>query len=361
MKKAREFDDILNECIDRVLKGEPIEACLAAYPEHAAELEPLLHTALDTRKAAAVVPRPEFRQQAAYEFQAAIRNMKPNRSGFFRWQLRWVTAVSVVVIVLLAGSGTVAAASNSLPDEPLYPVKLATEDMRLTLTPSALGKAELYAEFADKRVDEIVKMADKGKVAQVVKATERMNDQLVAMANLALPAREAAIAEDEAPTALMAPAAEPATAPTAASSGRAPATTPAPTTTLKPTLAPTPPTTAKATPVPAPTSLDNKGQLSPSANLSSPKAAAQQEITLTQVPRVATATALKPAVAEKLDKAKVQANLKNTVSQQAEKNARQLEDVLKRVPDNVKAALEKAIDVADKGYDEALKNIDRKK
>jgi hypothetical protein len=339
MNRAREFDDILNECIERVLKGESVEACLAAYPEYAAELEPLLHTAVDTRKAAAVVPRPEFRQRAGYEFQAAIRDLGPPQRGFFRWQMRWVAVVSVVVVILLAGSGTVAAASNSLPDGPLYPVKLATEDVRLTLTPSALGKAELYAEFADKRVDEIIKMADKGKVAQVEKATERMNDHLVAMANLALPAREAEIAGEATPPALMAPAAEPA-------------------------AAQTPPMATKATPVPVPTSPDNRAQLSLSANVSSPQATAKQEIKPTQASRVATATALKPAVAEKGDKAnkeKVQADLKNNVSQQAEKNAQRLEDVLKRVPDNVKPALEKAIDVAGKGYDEALKNIERKK
>jgi hypothetical protein len=79
---------------------------------------------------------------------------------------------------------------------------------------------------------------------------------------------------------------------------------------------------------------------------------------------VATATALKPEVVGKGDKAnkeKLQADLKNTVSRQAEKNTQKLEEVLKRVPDNVKPALEKAIDVAGKGYDEALKNIERKK
>lgn len=383
MKRNREFDDILNECIERVLKGESIEACLAAYPEHAAELEPLLHTAVDTIKAAAVVPRPDFRQRAGYEFQAAIRDLRPKKQGSFRWQVRLVTVISIVMVILMAGTSTVAAASNSLPDETLYPVKLATEEVRLALTPSALGKAELYAEFADKRVDEIIKMADKGNVAQVVKTTERMNDHLVAMANLALPAREAVIAEDEAPIALMAEsAAESAMAPAVASaSGPAPAittpattlatapvpvTTPAPT--LKPTAAPTtaliPPAAVKATPVPAPTSPASQGQLSPSANLSLPRATAKQEIKPTPAPRVATATALKTGVAEKGDKAnkeKLQADLKNTVSQQAEKNTQKLEEVLKRVPDNVKAALEKAIDVAGKGYDEALKNMDRKK
>ena len=101
-----------------------------------------------------------------------------------------MTAVVVVIALLLAGSGTVAAAGNSMPDEPLYPVKLATETVRLTLTPSALGKAELYVKLADKRVAEIIKMADKGKVKQVENAAERLNTQLIAMASLAVPGGE---------------------------------------------------------------------------------------------------------------------------------------------------------------------------
>jgi hypothetical protein len=115
MKNNKIFNDVLNECIERVLKGVSIEACLKSFPEYAAELEPLLRTAVDTHKAAGIKPRPEFRQRAGYEFQTAIRDMKPNRSGFLRWHLGWVTAVSVVIVILLAGSSTIAASANSLP------------------------------------------------------------------------------------------------------------------------------------------------------------------------------------------------------------------------------------------------------
>jgi hypothetical protein len=259
-----------------------------------------------------------------------------------------VTALSLVFIILIAGTGTVAAASNSLPDQPLYPVKLATENVRLTLTPSALGKAELYTEFTDTRVDEIVKMADKGKVAQVEKATERMNAQLGAIAKLALPTGEVDTASIETPTALMAPAINT----PAPAQGMAPAATPTP----------TPPAAVKASPVPAPTPPENKGQVAPSANISSSRTTAQQETKPTQAPSAATASALKSeGKGDNANQEKQQADLKNTVSHQAEKNTQQLEDVLKRVPDNVKPALKKAIDTAGKGYDEALKNIDHKK
>ena len=186
MKKAKEFDNILDECLERVLlKGETIEQCLAGQPEYAAELEPLLRTALDTKEATAIKPRSEFRERASYQFQAALREMEPQKArGFFSWQPQWVTAVIVVVILLMAGSGTVVAAVDSLPGEPLYQVKLATESVRLALTPSALGKAELYVELADKRVAEMIELADEGKVEEVEQAAELLSTHLVAMADL---------------------------------------------------------------------------------------------------------------------------------------------------------------------------------
>jgi len=214
MKKTREFDNILDECLERVLiKGETIEQCLASYPEQAAELEPLLKTALVTKKASAIKPRPEFRERARYQFRSALLEMEPEKGRhFFGWQPRWATAVIVVIVLLLASGGTVAAAGNSMPDEPLYQVKLATEAVRLALTPSALSKAELYANLVDKRVTEIVNMADKGKPEQVERVAGRLNTYLTRVASLA------ALQGEKAP-AFMAPTRQEAPAPSEPTKG----------------------------------------------------------------------------------------------------------------------------------------------
>ncbi|HET6477597.1 MAG TPA: DUF5667 domain-containing protein, partial [Dehalococcoidales bacterium] len=206
MKNNREFANIFDECLERVLTGgESIEQCLASYPEHAAELAPLLQTALNAKETLEIAPRPEFRERARYQMLAALRDMKERkrrRFSLFGWQPRWATAAIAVLVLLLASSGTVAAAGNSMPDQPLYPVKLATERVRLVLTPSKLGKAEYYAELVDKRVNEIVNMAEKGKLKQMEKTTQRMNDQLMAVAVLVS-------AEGSAPAVLTAPPAVP--------------------------------------------------------------------------------------------------------------------------------------------------------
>ena len=206
--KNKEFDNILDECLERLLvKGETIEQCLASYPEQATELEPLLQTALAAKKVSAIHPRPEFRARARYQFHSALREVGTKRGlRFFGWQPRWATAVAMVLIMLLAGSGTVAAAGNSMPDEPLYPVKLATEQVRLRLTPSNLGKAQLYVNFADKRVLEIARMAEVGKPELVERTARRLDTHLAMIAYLVSPPEQ-----EEA--VLMAPPAEEAPAP----------------------------------------------------------------------------------------------------------------------------------------------------
>lgn len=187
MKKSKEFDDILNECLDRLLaKDATVEQCLASYPEQADELKPLLQVAVATRRTAAIQPRPDFRARARYQFHAALREIEGKRGRlFFRWLPQWAAVVTVVLVLLLAGGGTVAAASNSMPDEPLYQVKLATEQVWLTLNFSDMGKARLNAVLADRRVAEIVYLAGKGDVRRVEAITRRLDKYLAMMAMLA--------------------------------------------------------------------------------------------------------------------------------------------------------------------------------
>jgi len=190
--KSKEFDNILDECLGRLLvKGETIEQCLQSYPEQAAELEPLLRTALAAGEAVDFQPRPEFRAKARYQFRSALREMEGGgRHSLSGWFPRWATSVTIVLVVLVAGSGTVAAASNSMPDSPLYSVKLATEQVRLTLTPSPLGKAEFCASLADRRVEEILYAAGKGNPRQVEEVTRELDVCLTRLSSLASTQRE---------------------------------------------------------------------------------------------------------------------------------------------------------------------------
>ena len=71
---SKKFDDILNECLDRVARGEDVEQCLRDYPELASELKPLLETASKVQASSdAVQPRPQFRTAVKHQFLAQVR------------------------------------------------------------------------------------------------------------------------------------------------------------------------------------------------------------------------------------------------------------------------------------------------
>lgn len=186
MKRSRKFENVLDECLERLLvKGETVEQCLRSFPGHTDEFKPLLETALAIKKASAIPPRPEIRDKARYQFYAALQRIEPKKSRLvFGWQPLWATVAAIILVLLLAGGGTVAAAGGSMPDELLYPVKLATEQAQLALTPSALGKAELYDKLADRRVIEIVRMAGEGKPEQIERTAQRLDAYLTKIADL---------------------------------------------------------------------------------------------------------------------------------------------------------------------------------
>ena len=335
MNRNSEFENILNECLERLISGETVEACLLAYPEHADELEPLLRTMTDAREAAAIAPRPEFRERASRDFQSAVRDMEPARGqGFFAVFPRWATAVTAVIIVLLAATGTAYASLGSLPDSSLYQVKLATESVRLAFTPSELGKAELYAEFADERVNEIIRMADEGKIEQVEEATERMNDQLIAMASLVTPADKG----DAHMQVATFEAAEPAPAP---------APVPAPAPSPEPEPAPMPAPVQEEVPAPVievPPVVPEKEPI-----LTAPRAA-EAEIAAEETGR--------PGWESREAEIDVQTRLRIDILDQAWENVQELEELLERAPESLKPLLKRAIEVARNGYENVLQNLE---
>jgi hypothetical protein len=203
MKKNREFEDIFDDCLKRLARGETLMQCLESHPEQAEQLEPLLRTAQAARETSAILPRPEFRARARYEFHSALQEAaSKKRTPLFGLRTRLVTAVVALSVILVSGGGTVVMASSSMPDNPLYPVKLATEEVQLALTPSDIDKAKVCVMQADRRVDEIVYLADKGDARQVDVTAERLDECLETLVEIAsteeaeaAPVEEAAVDE----------------------------------------------------------------------------------------------------------------------------------------------------------------------
>ena len=201
---ARKLDDIFNECYERIRSGESLESCLMRYPEHAAELEPLLQTAFDIgRRASYIHPRPEFKHWALVRLDGEqhyiSQQRQPAKSGHFSWRQGWAVAVASVLVLLLSGVGTAAASSNAMPDEPLYPVKLATEQVRLTLAVTDAQKVQVHTQLAETRAMEIETMANEGKTEHAAITAARLVKQLE-LASAAIDKVESAPTETLSPT-----------------------------------------------------------------------------------------------------------------------------------------------------------------
>ena len=52
---------VINDCIERMSKGQTIETCLAEYPNMRRQIEPLLRTAFSISSIPKVSPSDEFR------------------------------------------------------------------------------------------------------------------------------------------------------------------------------------------------------------------------------------------------------------------------------------------------------------
>ncbi len=78
------------------------------------------------------------------------------------------TAIATILIITSlvfgAGGATVVAAQSSLPDEPLYGVKLWSEDVRLDFITDPTTDFQLALEFENRRAEEIVTLLNSGYV-----------------------------------------------------------------------------------------------------------------------------------------------------------------------------------------------------
>ena len=104
--------------------------------------------------------RDEFRRELrARLIQEAPAMLAPRRGTAWTSFLRPAMAVGLAGLVLLAGAGT--AAAGSAPGDPAFPLKRAFEDLQVNLTFDDVQRVELLAQLADRRLDELQKVAER--------------------------------------------------------------------------------------------------------------------------------------------------------------------------------------------------------
>ncbi len=150
------------------------------------KLELELRRSLDQLKP--VPPRdPDVTARGRAQFLTQARTLRPTVSAKPFWrQIGWnifpqkevrmstLMALVLALAVAFGGSGAVAvAAQEALPNDPLYPVKLWTEDVRVNLAFDQETRANLLLDFANRRANELTVAGDSAALAEQTIAREQ--------------------------------------------------------------------------------------------------------------------------------------------------------------------------------------------
>jgi ABC-type multidrug transport system fused ATPase/permease subunit len=157
MDKLSSIEEILDIAIDKLIGGADIQAILAEYPEAAEELRPMLETVVQLRQAPA--PETDSSIQPLIRIIAKMANeapsTKPKMVNFKSRKIVLRIAASIAIIFIL-GWGSISAATNTVPGDWFYPIKLLTEKVRFMLSVNNEKKVELKITYSTERLKELV-------------------------------------------------------------------------------------------------------------------------------------------------------------------------------------------------------------
>lgn len=182
---GRGFDAALDECLAALQRGESLESCLSRYPKHAQGLRSLLSLGQTIRRLPRSAPSSAASAAAWRRLRLRAQELRlaRTRGAGSLWLRSLAVAASLVLAVIIAGGGTVFAAQDSLPDSPLYRVKLASEDARLWFVFDETEKGDILLDQSDERTEEIIALLQKGKPVpgRVLSALQDRNARVAAI------------------------------------------------------------------------------------------------------------------------------------------------------------------------------------
>lgn len=210
-KKVNHF----SECLDRIAQGEDLESCLKEYPEESEELRLMFQTVVGVRRLSATIePRPEFisriQTKLAREYHVTYLSWRAQVAGILKPVRRFavMTALVIVILAVVFSSGfslSALASENAMPGEIMYPVKLATEQVRLAFAFSDEGKAECLTHFSENRAEEMAYAIENNDDATVESALEKLEENLAEVEKIIGPGEvsSAKAASDHVPPGLL--------------------------------------------------------------------------------------------------------------------------------------------------------------
>ncbi|MBX3047785.1 MAG: hypothetical protein KF885_01275 [Anaerolineales bacterium] len=132
------------------------------HPELQEQLRPMLAAAAQVQELGEFKPRPEFRMQTRAMLHGYMRASPRRRPAFSSGFLRLATSLGVVVLALVSTGA--ALAQSALPGDPLYPVKLTTEQVWRNLQSDPV-RAD--AALANRRVQELVAVQGQAELEEI--------------------------------------------------------------------------------------------------------------------------------------------------------------------------------------------------
>jgi len=162
---------MVDDCLARMAAGESLEACLARYPQKAAELAPLLLTAAELHGLAGARLSQGQRLRAKVTLREALaeRN-RPQTPVVARW-LR-VLPVALLLTAVLFVSVTGAAIAASQPGDFAYPLRIVVERAPIFVRFSSAGRAAEEVDIAGRRLSDVREYLIRGGAVQPVALRE---------------------------------------------------------------------------------------------------------------------------------------------------------------------------------------------
>lgn len=151
-------DERLDREIDRILSGDADAESQAWGVSGRVARE---FARLVTEESPRLTPGGRARGWARLQAAAAVKRRRQPLAWIGRVP-RWAQMVAVAVLVVLLANGVSAVAADSLPGSPLYAFKRFGEGGQLLLQSTNADRARLWMNLANRRLDEIARLAARG-------------------------------------------------------------------------------------------------------------------------------------------------------------------------------------------------------
>lgn len=162
---------MVDDCLARMAAGETVEACLARYPQRAAELAPLLVTAAQLRGLADARLSQGQRLRAKVVLREALAEHRQPAAPLARRWLRALPGALMLAAVLFA-SVTGAAIAASQPGDFAYPLRIVVERAPILVQFSSAGRAVQEIDVAGRRLADVREYLMQGGAVQPAALSE---------------------------------------------------------------------------------------------------------------------------------------------------------------------------------------------